>query len=199
MTDSYGHHVNHNTSLSPNVLEDHYNYNKGKNANECFESRSPSPILSLRPQHLDIDTQYNTSYNQQDAENDNNQDYVNTNVYDNQMLMNQQGYGNYEMNGYNNNNNNYYNGYDGVNDYNQYNQNQGNYNYDNLNSEAMVDQYSYQQTWNGYTDTGINNVQRDTYVTYPNEQVNLIPQNMNQQQRQQQYNRSNHYDGGDWL
>lgn len=218
VTESYGNHTNQHTSLSPDRLEEQYNYNKGKNANECFESRSPSPILSLRPQHLELNpSQYNTTYNQYGVENGNNADTGangpdysnNTNVYDNQMLMNQQGYGNYSH-GYNNdNNNNYYNGYDSVNDYNQYNQNQGNYNYDNLNSEAMVDQYNYQQTWNnGYTDNnGNNNMQRDTFVTYPNEQANLMPQNGNQQQQQRhnQYIQSNHNhyrrssDDGHWL
>lgn len=210
--------MNQHTSLSPGRPEDQCNYDK--NANEFFKSISPSPILSLRPQHLELNTsQYNTTYNQYGVENGNNTDMGaneldysnNTNVYDNQMLMNQQGYGNYS-NSYNtdSNNNNYYNGYDGVNDYNQYNQNQSNYNYDNLNGEAMVDQYNYQQTWNnGYTDNhGNNNMQRDTFVTYPNEQVNLLPQNGNQQQQEQrhhQYIQSNHNhyrrdsDDGDWL
>ena len=197
------------SSLSPNILEDHYLRSENNDSNRD-ETRSPSPILTVRPQHLNLNTQY-TNYNQIHSNTWNNQstineDYKDGNVYDNENLINQNiDFSSYDVN---NNNNNYY-GYDNPSDYNNSNgqyQNMGNYNYDNLNSDALVNQYQYQQTWDGmnFDNNGNNHVQRDTFVSYPNEQVNLLPQNNNNNnQRQDQYRNQNLYrrdsDDGDWL
>lgn len=201
-----------NKSRSESIIEEDLTYDTLSNR---IESRSPSPILSLRPQHLNLPNQVY----QHDAP-----EHTNWNFDENQM--NEYETNNQAMNEYNNYNNNTYNG-----DYVQYNHG-GNYNemeYNNgqVNNQEYSNNFYFENdnnnyvnhqqageygqnfdysNFNEYQGNGYQNYhsamgqQRDTYVTYPNEVVNLVRNNPNQSYQYVRESRPSKRDSQeDWL